>query len=231
MPVKQGTGVASSGGGSLTPDRTRVAVEDDFLNGQTGTTATGGGLGWVRAAGAGTVIAGVAGHPGIVQIQTSATITTLATYSLSGAAATANFVGSETFDMTWIFRVGTADTDTQFRLGAMVNGGASQPSDGVYVEKLYADTNFFLVSRAGSVQTGTRLDTSVACDTGWHRFRARRIDASNVGMTFDGAAEVVVSANTPTIAINPILQIINQTAVNKTIDLDYFSLLLSGLAR
>jgi hypothetical protein len=213
---------------SVSADRTRLVVEDDFLNGQAFTTATGGSLGWVRPAGAGTVVAGVAGHPGIVQIQTTATITTLAYYTLSGAAATGILSPADAFDVTWIFRLGQSDTDTQFRLGVMVNAGSAQPADGFYVEKLYADTNLFMVNRASGTQT--RTDTTVAGDTAWHRFRARRIDASNVGLSFDGV-ETVVSTNIPSAPINPALQIVNQTAVNKTIDLDYFSLTLTGLSR
>jgi hypothetical protein len=59
----------------------------------------------------------------------------------------------------------------------------------------------------------------------------RRIDASTIGFSTAGGAEVTVTLNVPTAAVEPFVQIKNAKAASKTIDVDYFERRIGGLSR
>lgn len=202
-------------------------LKDDFTT--LGGTGVGiGELGW--STGGGTVASTVssAGHPGINSRGTGGSAGTV-TYARLAATTTGHILSAELFDMTWVLRLTQSDTDTALRIGIGADSSANPPNDGIFVEKLYADTSWFGVTRAASSQN--RTAALVTSDTGWHRVRIRRIDASTIGFTVDAGAEVQATLTIPTVAMVPFFTIINQTAVNKLLDMDFFSLRITGISR
>lgn len=202
---------------------TMAFVYDEFISGDT-TSGEVGALGWTTAGGATSNIAAESGRPGILRRDTSATSGTVSRTVIATA------LPADTFDLLLIFRLNTNDANTALRLGLADNGFATDPpANGIYLEKDDADTNWFFVTRASSVQT--RTDSGVATGTGWVRLRIRRKDASTISFSLDGGAETDHTANIPTAALNAGWQIVNSAAANKTMDADYFHLLVTGLSR
>lgn len=233
-----GTTVGPSGGspsaGIMVPTKPRdsrvsFSIEDDFWSID---TTRIGDLAWLKGGGASSTaanIASVAGHPGIVQLSTGATTSTLAYLALTGNPALGQFMATDMWDLTWVFRC-NPDSSTQIRVGAMVDPSGTITS-GMYLEKLLADTNWFVVLRNAS--TETRIDTGVAAaGNAWHTFRARRVSSSAMAYSLDGVADTTSTVSTrPAVAVSPAATIFNGAAAAKTLDIDYFRSGFAGLAR
>lgn len=208
-----------------TPD-TGMFVSDDFVS---GSAATGnmGELGWSFSGGGQVPQEGVANHPGIVRKTTSATA---GTYGVMRLAVDGLLIPSHDFEQLFIALPNSTDTDTTIRVGIGNASTDDPPANGVYFEKLGADTNWFAVTRDAGVQT--RTDTGVAVTSTWMRFRVRRVDATTIGFSLNSGTEQTHTANIPTVALNPFIAISNNAAsANKSIDIDQFSLLIQGLSR
>jgi hypothetical protein len=200
-------------------------VSDEFYG---GTASNPGSLGWSVASGTVTFLASTADHPGIIRKSTGTTSGTMANLFMPATNGLA-LLPSVLFDTTWITRLNTNDTDTLQRLG-LSSGVATNPaSDGIWIEKLEADTSWFGVCRSGSTQT--RTAALLACDTSFHRWRIRRVDASTIGFTVDGGTEVTVTTNIPTAVLDFFFAIRNNVASDKNHDIDYFDCLIAGLNR
>lgn len=200
---------------------TMAFASDEFLTGDT-TTGEIGSLGWNSSGGTVTTLASVAGRPGINRRETT---TTINTFALNRNSSTID--PADTFDLTFIFRLNQTDSDTTLRIG-LANTFSAAPADGIYLEKLGADINWFYITNAAAE---TRTDSGVAAGTGWFRLRIRRKDASTIAFSLDGGAETDVTANIPTAAMFWGWQITNAAAANKTMDMDYTHLLVTGLSR
>jgi hypothetical protein len=200
-------------------------LKDHFLGGGSATSGSVGELGWIFAGGTFAVGSAPAGHPGVYRRDTGAVINTTAY-----ARLTANIRPSDMFDETWEFRLNTNDADTRVRMGLSSDWATDTPVAAIYVEKKLADTEWFGAARAASTETRTAaLDT---VDTDWHTARMRRTSASAVAFSIDGGAEVSVSTNVPTTdAVYIGMQIFNNAAASKTVDLDCFRMRVTGLER
>lgn len=201
---------------------------DDFISGSNG-SGTIGLFEWIASGGSPVVLAAVAGHPGIFRLDTGVTASTVA-----GMGATTNGTGSiwcdDFFDVRFLVRLNTNDADTQVRIGLQGAFSSDPGSSGVYFEKLYADTSWFAVTRYAATQT--RSAAVAACSTNWLTARIRRLSSTAIGFTLDAGTEVSQSTNVFTgLAVQPFLQIKNQSAASKTIDIDYFEQRISGLSR
>jgi hypothetical protein len=202
---------------------------DDFPSG-TGTSTQIGKFGWVATAGAVSVPFAVAGHPGLILLSTGTGAGTYVNMRASTNTTTGPLSAGDTFDVTWIVRLNTNDADTTARVGLGTSPAADPPDEGIYFEKLGADTNWFRVTRSAAIQT--RNDTGVAASTDWIRFRLRRIDASTIGFSVNGGAEGTHTTNVPAAGVNPFVAIYNNAAAaNKTITIDWFSQLITGMTR
>lgn len=98
--------------------------------------------------------------------------------------------------MLWVFRPTSAVADYDLRLGFRRDPAATSgvTMDGMSLEKLAADTNYFVVARASGVET--RTDTGVAFNaTTWIKLRIRMISSTSVGFTLNGGTEIVISTN------------------------------------
>jgi len=200
-----------------------MLFQEDFIS---GANATGqiGASGFQINGGASTFPASEAGRPGIFQRSTTTTINTLASMYMS--PATALFSG-DNHRVTWITRLNNNDANTTVRIGSAISVLGNPPNDGIYFEKLDADTNWFCVTRAAS--TETRTDSGVAVNTVFTSFRYTK--NSNVDFFINGAQVCSHALNIPNLAFSPVLQIRNSAAANKSIDVDYMELYIVDLTR
>jgi hypothetical protein len=208
----------------LYPFQTTIAFQDDFLGGNAG-AATTGSFGWT-VAGTATSQPSIANRLGIIRFDTSA---------VSGTISRINFFQTVSLDpaantiLTWVTRLNTNDANTTYRQGVQNTQTANPPAEGIYIEKLDADTNWFCVTRAGAVQT--RTDSTVAVTTAFATFRFTR-NSSGVQFSINNVNVCgLMTTNIPTVFVNPEVFIINSAAASKTVDVDYFELTISGLVR
>ncbi len=217
------TWATPAGGGSAFPSV--VTLQDHFMTGAT-TNGTIGDLGWSVSGGSLTLVNAEAGHPGIVRRGTGTTSGTITSIQLRSSSTSMRM--DDTFDLRWGIRVGTVDANTRVRAGTMFQPTADPSSFGAYLEKLTTDTTWFTVTRASDVETRTNTGVTVGSD--WITLRIRRIDGTTVGFSINNGTEITHTTNVPTGVTLPGAHIVNAEAANKTIDIDWFRLDLTGLA-
>lgn len=211
---------------NLYPYKSSIFLQDDFVTG-IGGSGTIGELGWNLSSGtAANQASETGGRIGIIRRDTTAVINTYASITL--------FNSSNAIDtalphiITWAVRLNTNDANTTLRIGS-TNSAFAAPANGVYFEKLDADTNWFCVTRAGGVQT--RTDSTIATNTSFNTFVYSR---QSSGVTFSINGTSVCGTHTTNIPANfyvPSVAITNSAAAAKTVDLDYFEGVLTGLTR
>lgn len=202
-------------------------IEDDFMGGLA-TSGQIGKLGWATAGGTVTQLAGVVSHPGIIRLDTGSSAGTLCRVFMF-SNGTGMFNCQEAFDITFYIRMNQNDTDTMVRCGLM-SATSLDPSDaGLYVEKVYADTSWYGVTRSSDSQTRSAALASTSTD--WTTIRIRRI-WPDCAFSVNGSAETIItnSSTMPGGALQPVVQIKNQSG-QKTVDFDYYSQLITGLTR
>ena len=210
----------------LYPYRSSIFIQEDFISGNN-INGTVGQLGWIVNGGTTTLIASIAGRPGLVRKDTSAVSGTIAQFTLYSSSLAVDPASSHS--VTWVSRLNTNDANTTIRLGAGNALTVNPPGDGIYIEKLDADTNFFCITRAGGVQT--RTDSGVAVNTSFNTVSYTR-NSSGVQFRINNANVCsLITTNIPTTFINPGMHIVNSAAANKNIDIDYFELVITGLTR
>ena len=220
--------ISADGGGSAADPVAAPEFFDDFMGGLT-TNGNVGTLAWGSQLGSLSAVTTEAGHPGIVRKESSTSSGTVSSLRLLAGNTSNSVYASDTFDMTTLIRVNTNDANTNLKIGLMSDFTTSSPVRGAYFEKLAADTQWFGVTRESSTQTRTAAIANVT--TGWVKLRVRRIDGSSIGFTLDGGTEVVATTNLPTSDVSPGYQVWNSAAANKTIDIDYFHMKITGLSR
>lgn len=199
----------------------QVYIQDDFIFG----TTSDGSVGSLGFNISGTLTAGplVANRPGILTVSTGA---------VSGTIARLNTFGGQTrYDVlnvtTWVFNVVTNDINTIVRAGNSSSWGTDPPTDGAYFERLDTDTNWYCVTRAGSV-SATRIDTGIASSTTYRKFTVVT-SASQVLFYIDNVLVGTQTTNIPSAGttIVPGIHIKNSAAASKSINIDYFELRLA----
>jgi hypothetical protein len=209
----------------LYPFQSSVYVSDDFISGLN-TNGTTGALGWIINGGTTTNLASSNGRPGLLQKNTSGAFPTIAQLVSSGTSSVLG--GSETHSILFVARLNTNDANTTVRIGSANAFSANPPADGIFFEKLDADTNWFCVTRSGGVQT--RTDSGIAVSTNFANFFYNR-NSSGVTFTIGSTIACTHTTNITTAQVAPGLHIINSAAAAKTIDIDYFRLIITGLVR
>lgn len=207
---------------------TILELVDDFIAGGV-SSGTVGSLGWTFTGGTVVSVDGEAGHPGVIRRATSATINTIARTALQQSTGAEPLLPAQSFDLTWVVRLNQTDANTEARFGLSLDWTLLAAASGIYVEKKAADTQWFGVCRNAAAESRTAALGTV--DTGWHKFRIRRIDASTIGFTLDAGTELTLATNIPTAAQLPGTQLTNTAAADKTIDYDLFRMRVTGLAR
>lgn len=222
----------AAGGGGGDP-RTTLVLVDDFVGGEAVSSGGVGDLGWATSNGSGARLPAETGHPGILRRTTGTTSGTYAQIALQQSSANTGGQAvpvADAFDALWIVRPVNVDANTVLRAGLQPSqGGSAQPIRGVYLEKLAADTDWFAVAREANVETRSAALGAVAA--AWTAIRVRRIDAGSIGFSLNDGAETVLTSNLPTLALVPFVVVGNTAAADKAIDIDFFSLTISGLSR
>ena len=202
--------------------RSSMIVEEEFLSGGTFI----GQYGWTFSGGTASYAISENNHNGICQRDTSAVATTLSYLRLG--ATDDEIDPSLIQSILFVIRPNQNDSDTQLRIGAMAPFGSNPPTNGIYFEKLYADTNWFFVTRAGGAQN--RIDTGVQVIVDWATLTHKRTETGVDGY-IDGRLVAQATLTIPTSLVSPGTQIINQAAASKTLDHDYFQMYVTGLTR
>jgi len=211
--------------GKLYPYRSMIQIQDDFICG-INTNGTTGCQNWIINGGSSAGVTSVAGRPGLFQKNTSAVSGTIAQLVLGGTAGNIDVAVNNR--ITFASRLNNNDANTTVRIGDANAFSVSPPGSGNYFEKLDADTNWFCVTRSGGVET--RTDTGVAVSTNFVTMTTNR-NSTGVQFILDYVLVCTHTTNISTGLSNPGLHIVNSAAAAKTIDVDYFELTTSGLAR
>lgn len=105
----------------------------------------------------------------------------------------------------------------------------SSVSDGAYIRRRQADTNYFFSTCHSG--TCTHTDSGVAADTSDHTFLIQRVDGTHVEFSIDGGSATSVTTNLPTTEMYVTHYIKTKTTAAKTLTLDYSMGEVTGLTR
>lgn len=233
-PGAQVSIIDDSGRVTTRPDLRRAMppLTDDFMSG--GLTTPIGDLGWTLGAGTVTDQDGVADHPGIKRLSTGASAGTLAYLRLSSGKPVLPASAWELRFILALVQAGT-DTDVMVRVGLCDDPSSDPPATGIWFEKLYADSGWWAVARTSGTQyRPAAASASIGSAGAWQRLRIRNFDgkaAFKVGNESNDLSDNVFNTNYPTAALVPFIQVKNQSASSKSIDLDAFQLHIIGLSR
>ena len=180
-------------------------------------------------------MASVAEHPGIIRLSTGASSGTLATMTLRNTSSAGLFLPSASFDSEWVVMPFVTDSDSLFRLGFGSDFAANPAADGIWVEKLAADTSWFAVSRASGVQTRSTALGTVTAGV-FVRFRIKRHNNVAIGFSLgygmvNGNDNYRITMNIPSASLTPFMQVRNAAAADKALDIDLFQLHITGMNR
>jgi hypothetical protein len=212
-------------------DFERITFEyDDFMFGDNaGLTGGIGKLNWnftLGSAGQSTS-SSTPGNPGLSLRNTTVAVTGL--YNFYGRPHVSPL---DYFESVWIVNTRSPffSDGLSFRIGEG-NWVGNPPSHGCYFEMLSGETTFFAVCRQGGAQT--RVNTGVAVVEGqWYKMKIWRQSATTIAFKINNADLVLIGSNLPTTALTPGNQIILTTAaVLHTVWIDYYHILVRGLAR
>lgn len=208
--------------------RTRIELQDDFISGGYSNAGVIGQLGWGMFQGASTVQSSEANRLGIMRRDNATTSGLLvATFLLNGNAS--GIPAANPHDLKFLIRLNTNDANTMVRIGGMNSYATDPPTDGIYFEKLLADTNWFCITRNSGTQT--RTDSGVAVSTSFVSFAYKK---TSTGVNFfldDVPVCGTIATNITTIGVDPAYHLSANAAALKTIDIDYAEVKIYGIAR
>lgn len=219
--------IAFSGSPGLYNYQIMFTMQDEFITGLPA-AAKIGALGWVTA-GTVTVQSSEASAPGIYRFSTgvvSGTVCRLSTHQSSA------FNPLKKHRIRWVARLNTIDANTTIRLGSGSSVAGNPPNNGIYFEKLDADTNWFCVLRSG-VSNIFRVDSGVPITAAFTDFTYDSDPTAQTLKFYINGALVVdgVQTTPPTAFIAPFGFIINSAAADKSFDVDYFQMIGQEIQR
>ena len=195
----------------------RGFVYDDFVGGNF-SSGNIGDLNWTHNLQGGQLYPDApVGHLGIYE-RTTTGVYSSTFLNLSSTAGLLNPL--DTFENNWNAQVPINDASLITRFGASDDAASNNPNNGIYIEKLGPDTNWFGVCRSGGVET--RVDLG-AVDLLYHDFRIRRVNVSTIGFRIDGGTELTITTNIPTVNLIPFFGV-ESLGGTRSLAVDYFSL-------
>lgn len=205
-------------------------TEDEFLNGGA-ETGEYGQLQWSSGAGSLSTQGSAAAHPGILRLDSTATINTIGRLHLSSTANLGSIIYDDVYHMVGIVRPNVADADSNYRFGFFQDNtvSATGGTAGVYFtydQGNNGNGNWWFRTRNASTNTNT--DSGVALTaTNWYVLEIVRESAGAAWCGYINGARVARhTTNLPggTNAHNITFVVQNDAAASKTMDIDYFSL-------
>ncbi len=172
-----------------------MTLVDDFM-GTTTTSGTIGAIGWASLTGAtGTItIPSVAGGPGIVQASTGTTST-----GFQGINLGASLKGAPVLMCEWRVRLtntNVAGDAASCWFGLHNDSHGAEPTTGLYFRYTAADgPNWRAVCNNGGASTN--VNTPVAADVAFHRFRITSDGAGVVRFYIDDVLVATITSNIP----------------------------------
>ncbi len=209
-----------------------TVIVDEFLFASTETGEIGE-LGWGFTNGSWNLVASEAGHPGTCRRASTAVSGTVASAFPGGGGTAVNMRFDQWSEITWIVKPVTTVASVDIRIGVANDLTANPPTNGAYIEKLTADTNWFGVARQSGSEVRVDLGVAAAADT-WYKFKIRQIAADVVGFSVNGGSEVTASgATVPANTTNMVqgFQVTPTSAAARNLDVDFFSMKMAAQTR
>jgi hypothetical protein len=217
-----------------TDAKNRAYLWDDFTCGSNETGEVGM-LGWnftngsIIASGIG---ASDAGRFGAIGRRSGTTAAQVAALYLGVNVSAGQILFQDVDIVTWVFAPVSSNADFDLRCGLCTDASDATPDNGIYLEKLAADTSYFGVSRASNVQTRTSGLKSVVAGE-WTKVEIIKLSSGSVGFSIDGGAQTVLNTNIPS-GTSPLViffQITPTTTTARDVRLDFFSIRSQLLVR
>ncbi len=203
---------------------------DDFISSNADTDEFAQ-YGWrVSKTGTGNAFAmidGESGHPGIVRISGGSAAGARSCGHLGQSTVAQNMVlgsGELTFETVVRFNGTTSNQEVVMAGLGDVQTTVGENTNGVYIEFLAADTNWFLVCNNSS--TKTRVDLGIAANSTWRRlgFIVNTGGTSVQGYVDGVLTGAAITTNIPSAAISPMFKADGNGTSADTTDFDYFYL-------
>lgn len=225
--------IGGGGGADTSIDPTAAKVFwDDFISGSE--TGEIGRENWTVATGTIQKLNNLDNHPGVVRLVGTTTANAVRSLFYTNAVGDTISRFDQFDEMYMICRESAAgQTDLTFQFGLFAALGNTAPAHGCYLEIKPADTNYFVVTRNGGVETGTRSDTGIARGATWVKMRVRRITSTQVIYNINGGADIVHNANVPDAAdtFNIGMQHAQSGTTARNADIDWASFRILGQTR
>jgi hypothetical protein len=230
------------------PDPTTSFLVDEFI-GLSSSSQTVGQLGWtLTAIGSTGFVNGIApAQPnlGIIQLLTNGAAgagngeqMNLQAANTTTATLTNNLQSTTGWEIQFIFQF-LQTASIRNRIGIGGTSGTVVPANGLFLRcdtnASFNDTDFIFESITAGVST--TIDTTIACDTNWHRVKITSTVSGTGILTLYSAAGAVQATKSLAISIvatsgmSPMVIVGTNTSAQKSINVDYFSWYMSGLAR
>lgn len=112
------------------------------------------------------------------------------------------------------------------------NAGTANATSGSGTATPVADTTFkYETVGASSLTAATVTDSTIAADTGWHKITISSATPGTIVFTLDSNSPVSISTNVSASTMTPFAEIVTDASAQKTVGLDLFSFLATGLSR
>lgn len=206
------------GGESMYNYKTEMTLFDDFMSGSTGSGGIGR-LGWTFTSFTISSIGSEVNHPGLFRLTTSAA--NVGRILLGGS-----FLYFVDVPLTHMFvtRLNNDDANLTIRIGLITATGDNPPAQGLYFEKIGAETTWFAVSRLANVEQRTNTGILIVAD--FVRSEIIRT-ATAIEFYLDGILVATHDLTTAAIQCTSCIQMINGGGADKTLDFDYYQMTLS----
>jgi hypothetical protein len=209
------------GGASSDPLLAYDIIDEFFVS--SNETGEVGQLNWSFTNGSVTTPNAVANRPGMITRTSGATAAQVASLYPGLASSNTRILMSDWTEQWWVFQQVATSTDHIQRYGLFADAAANPSTDGVYLERLTADTTWFSVTRTGGVET--RKNTGQAYTTNWRKLQLKK-NGTAIEFYLDGSLVTTHSAaeNIPigTVGVLPGAQITPTTATSRSFNLDFF---------
>lgn len=225
---------------------TYFSIRDDFFHPSSTTSGSIGALGWTITGSTGAAVTGQSldyPNPGVIRLTTGGTSNFDAGLAVNQPSATGPInLMAQNFDSYFVVRVsGTTNIDTKIGFAASGGSGtlneAGSAGRGVFFRyrSSLGDTGWTAMVHGWSgteiIQTGS-VSMAMPSSSSFQTLRIRQITATTVGFSVNGGTQVVMSSTVGNLdPRRPSIAVSTGTNAAAHVDVDFFSLGLSGLAR
>jgi len=200
-----------------------VSLSNDFISGSS-TNNLIGAFGLSRSGPGGQDIIPLSvGHAGIIRLRTQNNVAGTPARLHQGSLTNDTFFSfNSPFSLSMVMRLNSIDANVISRFGICNDAANDPPSDGIYFEKLQADTEWFAIIRANDVETRVPTNKTIVAD--FSQFELRFININTIGFKIDNGTEITVTNQPSSATVQMYVQLRHFTNGQRSIDFDYFNL-------